>query len=157
MTLIYGTCLKYLKNSTQAEDAVMDIYVSLLDKVLKHDIDTFRPWIYRLSVNHCLEELRKNKRTRERKNEAEFMYSEQIFHPDDVNTESSLQMMEGCISRLNNLQKQCINLFYYKKQSYRDIANELSMNYTKVRSAIQNGRRNIKICMSTKSTMRHEG
>lgn len=157
MTLIYGTCLKYLKNSTQAEDAVMDIYVSLTNKVLNHEINNFRAWVYRLSVNHCLEELRKTKRTRERKNEAEFMYSEQILHPDDVNTESNLQIMEECISSLNDLQKQCVNLFYYKKQSYKDIASELSMNYTKVRSAIQNGRRNIKKCMSLKSKVHHDG
>jgi len=104
----------------------------------------------------CLEQLRSSKRTRDRKNDAELMYSEQIFHPDDVNTESNLQIMEGCISTLNDLQKECIDLFYYQKQSYKDIADKLSLNYTKVRSAIQNGRRNISRCMSLKKAVHHE-
>ena len=157
MTLIYGTCLKYLKNPSKAEDAVMDIYLSLVDKVIKHDIKKFSSWIYRLSVNHCLEQLRSSQRIRDRKNEAEHMYSEQIFHPDDVTIESKIKIMAGCIDNLNDSQKRCINLFYYEKMSYKDIADQLSMSYTNVRSAIQNGRRNISKCMALKTIAHHEG
>ena len=157
MTLIYGTSLKYLKNKAQAEDAVMDIYVSLKDKVAKHKIDNFRAWIYRLSVNHCLEKLRKENRFRERKNDAEHMYSSTVFHPNDVNKEKDLQVMEACILELNDAQRQCVKEFYYNKKSYNDIAEQLSMSYTQVRSAIQNGRRNIKNCMTSKMANHHEG
>ena len=156
MTLIYGTCLKYLKNTAQAEDAVMDIYLTIKDKVAKHEIDNFRAWIYRLSINHCLEKLRHEKRFRERKNDAELMYSSEIFHPNDVNKEKDLQIMEACMLTLNDAQRHCVNHFYYEKKSYQQIAALLSMSYTQVRSAIQNGRRNIKNCMTTKMANHEE-
>ena len=157
MTLIYGTCLKYLKDKTLADDAVMDIYILLKDKIVKHDINSFRAWIYRLTVNHCFEILRKEKRFVDRQSEAERMYSTEIFHPNDVNKEKDLQMMEACMMELSAAQRQCVKHFYYDKKSYNDIAQRLSMSYTQVRSAIQNGRRNIKNCMTSKKAEYHEG
>jgi RNA polymerase sigma-70 factor (ECF subfamily) len=157
MTLIYGTCLKYLQDVGLAEDAVMDIYIGLKDKVLKHEINNFSAWVYRISVNHCLEQLRTDKRYADRKNEAEDMYSAEIFHPNDVDKEKDLQIMEACMLTLSDTQLQCVKHFYYEKKSYQDIAGMLSMSYTQVRSAIQNGRRNIKNCMTTKMASQHEG
>ncbi len=156
MTLIYGTCLKYLKNPAQAEDAVMDIYIALKDKVVRHDINNFSAWIYRISVNHCLEKLRTEKRFGDRKNEAELMYSSEMFHPNDVNKEEDLQIMEACMLALSDTQQQCVKCFYYEKKSYQEIAAQLSISYAQVRSAIQNGRRNIKNCMISKKAEYHE-
>ena len=134
----------------------MDIYISLKDKVLKYEINNFSAWVYRISVNHCLEQLRKNKRFGDRKNEAELMYSAEIFHPNDVNKEKDLQIMEACMLTLGDTQRQCVKHFYYEKKSYQDIAALLSMSYAQVRSAIQNGRRNIKNCMISKKAEYHE-
>ncbi len=156
MTLIYGTCLKYLQETTLAEDAVIDIYLSLKDKVLKYEINNFSAWVYRISVNHCLEKLRKDKRFAERKNDAERMYSAEIFHPNDVNKEEDLQIMEACMLTLSDTQQQCVKYFYYEKKSYQEIATQLSISYAQVRSAIQNGRRNIKNCMTSKKAEYHE-
>ncbi len=155
MTLIYGTCLKYLKSTALAEDAVMDIYESLISKVLKYDIDNFRSWIYRISVNHCLEIIRKDKRHHSKKSDAELMYTKQIFHPDDVQKEKDISIMEACIDTLQVRQKECIQQFYLHKKSYKDIADILSLSYQEVRSAIQNGRRQIKLCM-TKSSAKNQ-
>jgi len=156
MTLVYGTCLKYLQDRGLAEDAVMDIYVSLKDKVLRYEINNFSAWVYRISVNHCLEQLRKDKRFGDRKNDAERMYSAEIFHPNDVNKEEDLQIMEACMLTLSDTQQQCVKYFYYEKKSYQEIAVQLSIGYAKVRSAIQNGRRNIKNCMTSKKAEYHE-
>ena len=58
--LIYGLCLKYLKNEEDAKDAVINIYEELIIKVQKHEITYFRSWLYQVAKNHCLMILRKN-------------------------------------------------------------------------------------------------
>jgi len=121
MTLVYGTCLKYLQDRGLAEDAVMDIYVSLKDKVLRYEINNFSAWVYRISVNHCLEQLRKDKRFGDRKNDAERMYSAEIFHPNDVNKEEDLQIMEACMLTLSDTQQQCVKYFYYEKKATKKL------------------------------------
>lgn len=147
--LVHGVCLKYLKNEEDSKDAVMDIYEKVLTKIKTHNIDYFKSWLFILSKNHCLSELRKRKRVSEK--EIDFKKvnnNEAVFQPFEVNMkEAQLIKMEDCIQHLIDNQKTCIIKFYMEKQSYKDIAEQLSMSWSRVRSLIQNGRRNLKICI----------
>jgi RNA polymerase sigma-70 factor (ECF subfamily) len=40
-----------------------------------------------------------------------------------------------------------VELFYLQNKCYKEIAEDTGMDWNKVRSHIQNGRRNLKICM----------
>ena len=60
--LVYGTCLKYLKEAEAAKDAVMNIYQELLTKAAVHEVDNFKSWLYVLTKNHCLMQLRAAKK-----------------------------------------------------------------------------------------------
>jgi RNA polymerase sigma-70 factor (ECF subfamily) len=44
-------------------------------------------------------------------------------------------------------QRQCIELFYLQNKSYNEIVAQTGYDWNSVRSYIQNGRRNLKICM----------
>jgi RNA polymerase sigma-70 factor (ECF subfamily) len=55
--------------------------------------------------------------------------------------------MENCIENLPAEQKQAIQLFYLQGKCYKEIADLIETDINKVRSFIQNGRRNLKICM----------
>ena len=44
--LVYGTCIKYLKNQETAKDAVMNIYQELVNKLHTHQVDNFKSWLY---------------------------------------------------------------------------------------------------------------
>jgi DNA-directed RNA polymerase specialized sigma24 family protein len=46
-------------------------------------------------------------------------------------------------------QQQCVELFYLRNKSYNEIATLTGFDWKSVRSYIQNGRRNLKICMET--------
>ena len=56
--LVYGLCLKYLKSVDKAEDAVMQIFEELVEKVRKYEIKEFRTWLYSVARNYCLQQLR---------------------------------------------------------------------------------------------------
>ncbi|MEL6122746.1 MAG: sigma-70 family RNA polymerase sigma factor [Bacteroidota bacterium] len=152
MPLVYGSCLKYFKNEVDAQDAVMDIFEKLTKKTLTSKVDYFKSWLFVVTRNHCLEKLRQKTARRDRQIDAQRVYSENVFHPDSVNREQELQLLQECMGRLETFQQTCINLFYFKKMSYADIATELDLQYNQVRSRIQNGRRNIKRCMDQNSS-----
>ena len=146
--LLYGVALKYHQDASAAEDAVMEIFEKYQKKIMTQDIQAFRPWLYVLAKNHCLEQLRKKKNIAEKKANYDLMQSEDIYHPYDEDLkESQLQSLERCIETLKAEQKQMIQLFYLEQRSYKDISEKLSMNWEKIRSHIQNGRRNLKKCM----------
>lgn len=146
---VYGVGLKYFKNSTDAEDLVMTVYETISKKLISHEIDNFRSWLYVVAKNLCFEQLRKKTRQLSREKEAFDMYSEQVFHPDNIKDESQLQKLRGCLENLSIEQKQCVEMFYIQNQTYQVVADELNISWNRVRSHIQNGRRNLKICIES--------
>ena len=64
--------------------------------------------------------------------------------------EQDFDKLETCIAGLAQEQEQCIRLFYLEQRCYKDIADITGYDIAKVKSYIQNGRRNLKICMEKK-------
>ena len=150
VSLIYGVCLKYLKDEDDAKDAVMGIFEELIIKVKQHEIKQFRSWLYVLSRNYCLMQLRADKKMEEVSLD-EVMESTPLLHPEDNNKEEALRALERCMEKLTAVQKQSIDLFYLKEKCYKEIADITGFTLNDVKSYIQNGKRNLKICLERNS------
>lgn len=154
MHLVYGLCLKYMKDKARSEDAVMQIFEKLIDAVKKHDIKNFKSWLYVLAKNHCLMALRSSQNQHAKKSVPfvpEIMESEVVAHPiDEEDNEQHLKNLDDCIEALDTEQKTCIQLFYLEKTSYAQITIKTGYELNKVKSYIQNGKRNLKQCMEEK-------
>ena len=147
MELVYGVCLKYMKEPEDAKDCVINIFEELITKVKKYEIDNFKGWLYQLAKNYCLMKLR-SKKGQPVTIDADVMHLHENIHHDSVmEKEQQLNTMEYCIEQLPGEQKQAIELFYLKEKCYKEIAETTNTDINKVRSFIQNGRRNLKICM----------
>jgi RNA polymerase sigma-70 factor (ECF subfamily) len=151
MHLVYGVCLKYLHDREKAKDAVNGIFEHLINEIPKFEIKNFKSWLYVVCKNYCLMELRKQKSERNRadkflqnQNMESLIYLHPIDEAPDLNLEQNLKR---CIDRLKEEQQKCILLFYYEENCYQEISDELNIPLKKVKSYIQNGKRNLKICM----------
>jgi RNA polymerase sigma-70 factor (ECF subfamily) len=153
MHLVFGVCLKYLKDREASRDATMQIFEKLMVEIPKREIDNFKPWLHVTTRNHCLMQLRseKSRSAREEKaleNDQIFMESSYELH---LNNESvldrDLDALKKCIDQLKDEQKECIKLFYLDELCYQEIVDSTSFELKKVKSYIQNGKRNLKICM----------
>jgi len=155
MHLVYGVSLKYYGDRDDAQDAVMQIFEKLIIDLPRHTVQTFKSWLYVLTKNHCLMEIRSRKSADRRleglKIEQEFMESEAELHPLDREDHSLEDALKVCVDTLKSEQKQCIELFYYQKLCYQEIAVQLKMEEKKVKSYLQNGKRNLKICLESKN------
>lgn len=148
--LVLGICLKYLKSEEDSKDAVMQIFENLMDDLVNHRVDHFKSWLYTLTMNHCLMQLRKI-RTVNRYHEAELIkLRESIMESSDkmhLNNERELDhMLEALssgIAMLSKEQSKCIELMYLKEKSYKEIASLTGYNLKQVKSYIQNGKRNL--------------
>jgi len=152
MDLVYGVCLKYLKTPEDAQDSVMNIFEELIAKLQKHEVGNFKSWLYTLAKNHCLMRLRSEKRTPVVTMKEEFVQSEEAGHLEDVIIkEESFLQMEDCLKQLSVEQRRTIELFYLQGKCYNEIAAETGLEWKAVRSYIQNGRRNLKLCMESRT------
>ena len=140
--LVFGTAMRYTKNKVDAEDITMVIFEKLPKKITSHEIQSFKSWLYMVTKNECLMFFRKKGNiTLELTRELE---SEDTLE-QKKNEEIQINLLEDAIETLKEEQKTCIKLFYLEYKSYQEIAELLYMDLKKVKSAIQNGKRNLKI------------
>ena len=156
MHLVYGVSLKYLKDRDISKDAVMQIFEKLINEIPKQKIGNFRSWLYVVTRNYCLMELRSQKNTDQKHKEwitdpGSFMENGFVLHPIDEDEIDYGKALEDCIKKLNDEQKNCIMKFYYDNKCYREISEELQIDEKKVKSHLQNGKRNLKLCLENKN------
>lgn len=146
--MVYYVCLRYLKDEEKSKDAVMQIFEQLLTKIKKHDIKSFSKWLYVVSKNYCLMDLRsKNGRTEISMDEfVEFPFA---LHQEENYTDKEvrLSLLERCIEKLPQQQKVTVDLFFINEHCYKEVAEITGYSMNEVKSYIQNGKRNLKNCM----------
>jgi RNA polymerase sigma-70 factor (ECF subfamily) len=166
--------MKYFKDEDEAKDGVMQIFEKILTDLHRHTIDNFKGWLYMVAKNYCLMYFRSKKIHVElpRSLTGDFgdNHSDDDFslsggsdavgipmeltsnlHHNGDDKEKQLTLMEYSIKELKPEQKICIELFYLQEKSYEDVAKMTGFSMKEVKSYIQNGKRNLKIIMTTKS------
>jgi RNA polymerase sigma factor (sigma-70 family) len=148
MELVYGVCLKYFKEPETAKDAVMQLFEDLVLKLRKHEVDNFKAWLHQVAKNYCLMQLRTPKNLKTVEMKAELVQSEENVHLNGVlEKEENFKKLEHCLGTLIEEQRKAVKLFYLDGKCYNEIVEITGQEWNQVRSLIQNGRRNLKICM----------
>lgn len=148
MSLVYGVCLKYLKDREESKDAVMQIFEKLVIALRTHEVEHFRGWLYATARNHCLMQIRASKNRKFEEIGQADMETASALHPEDgFEAELNMSRLEKCLEELVKEQKECVRLFYLQQKCYKEITVITGFDDNKVKSYIQNGKRNLKICM----------
>ena len=143
--LVFGVCLKYLKNSDAAKDMTQQIFIKLLEDLNRFHINNFKPWLFKVTKNTCLMHLRSSLPvTNNQVDLGDDMEFEQEMH-QKVEQEEKLNNLEAALKQLNEEQRICIELFYLQKLTYAEIVQKTDYTLLQVKSFIQNGKRNLKI------------
>jgi RNA polymerase sigma-70 factor (ECF subfamily) len=166
MSMIFGVCMKYLKEEEESKDLVMQIFEKLADTLKKSEVQHFKNWLHVIVKNQCLMYLRLQKNKNEKtvplherfqseqdseednfgENLTSTMENRLSWNPTDEDLlEQHLSLLEKGIANLPVEQKVCIELFYLKEKCYKEVSEITGYELSKVKSYIQNGKRNLKI------------
>lgn len=152
MHLVYGVCMKYFRDEEKSNDAVMEIFEGLFEKLRTQEIGSFKNWLYILAKNHCLMDLRKTgsrDKARQRltaESAQDFMEYLSLVHlNDEPDEEARIQNMIDSLENLRPEQRKCLELMYLEDRSYKEISDVTGFDLNAVKSHIQNGKRNLKI------------
>ena len=150
--LVFGVCMKYLKNTEESKDAAMEVFEKIMTELKRHEVENFKPWLYFVTKNHCLMKLRKESTL--------LLHQEGFtrFYSDFMEFEGTAHLLNGKaddgqiaeflkkgIGELREEQRQCIELFFFNNKSYEEIAQHTGYSMMQVKSFLQNGKRNLKI------------
>lgn len=148
--VVYGTCLFYLQNKEEAQDATMQLFEKLMLEINKQTILNFKGWLSFVVRNHCISIIRKNKTTfKNNKSYYEFEMANCDYEVEEkinsVTDDVLLEKMSECLPKLKEKQSLCVDLFYLKNKSYQEIAYQTKLSLNEIKSYIQNGKRNLKL------------
>lgn len=146
--MVYYVCLRYFRDEEKSKDSVMQIFEELITKVKKQDIKSFPKWLYVVSKNHCLMDLRSKNGTIEISIDEFVEFSADMHQEENYSEkEGKLSLLERCIEKLPEKQKIAVDLFFINEHCYKEVAEITGYSMKDVKSYIQNGKRNLKNCM----------
>ena len=152
--MVFSVCFKYLKNEDDSKDAAMHIFEKLLETLKDQKVSYFKSWLYMVTKNHCLMQLRKQQTQLKHQDgiiefqQALMENSHDVHHTDE--SEEKLNKLDDCIKALEEKQRQCVDLFFIQEKCYEEVITITGYEYNKVKSYIQNGKRNLKNCLEKK-------
>ena len=149
---VYGVCLYYLRDKDQAKDAVMQIFENMSTSLRSSEVRNFKGWLSFVVRNFCINELRKLKnRHYVPEHYLDFEFQQPVLEEEEriaaVDEEMMLTHLQAALPQLKEKQRICVELFYLKGLSYEETASKTGYAVNEVKSYIQNGKRNLKICM----------
>ena len=142
---LIGLAYYYISDRETSKDIVMEVYEAILKQIDHKEITNFKGWIMSICRKKCLKHLRDKKPVADISNIPEsFMESE-----DNVEyIDEHIDKLRESIEKLKDDQRKCIEAFFLQGKSYKELAEELDMDYNSVKTHIQNGKRNLKILMT---------
>ena len=85
----------------------MQMFEDLLPKIINYEIKAFKPWLYRVAKNHCLQLLRKENKEIPLDYTINIMESDEFLHllSEEESSEDRLKALHHCLEKLPEEQR----------------------------------------------------
>ncbi|MFD2587969.1 RNA polymerase sigma factor [Croceitalea marina] len=118
--VLFGMCLKYSRNKTEAEDSLHDSFMTIFDKIDQFtNKGSFEGWMKRITVNTVLQKYRKEQHLNVvSENMGDEEVSIESEHVDNIN----LSTLLNHIQELPNKYRLTFNLYVLDGYSHKEIS-----------------------------------
>ena len=142
---LYATILRMTGNQQDAVDLVQESFIKIYRQLGKFDgKGSFSSWMYRVAINHCMDEFRKKRFKMEQVEIREddvkdFHHPEVIFLKKEKN-----RQLEKLIGGLPEDERMILLLRYVNEQSYSEISEFMSLSLATVRNKLHRAKKKLR-------------
>jgi RNA polymerase sigma-70 factor, ECF subfamily len=128
---MFRFCRRALPTREDAEDATMEIFMKLRDKLVQYDeTRSFSAWLYKVAANHCWDLLRRRKIRQDK--ETEDVETVPLEHPDPNQLDRMIEQstsdeVRKALGKLGPRARMALVMRYYSDMSYDEIADALGV------------------------------
>jgi len=154
---IFRFCRRALPTREDAEDATMEIFMKLRDKLSQYDeTRSFSAWLYRVAANHCWDLLRRRKIRQDK--ETEDLENVPLEHPDPNQLDRLIVQRTGeevrrALDKLGARARMALVMRYYSDMSYDEIADSLGVRRAFVGVVLLRARHELRQALEGTGTM----
>jgi RNA polymerase sigma factor (sigma-70 family) len=143
-----------IRDHARAEDVAQDVFISALRRLRRSDQEiVFKPWIYEIAKNACIDEFRRSQRSREVSLEADEEFSDAHAGmlwtaptpPAAMESKQKLDDLRGAFGGLSESHHQLLVMREFEGLSYDEIGRRTGMSRQMVESALFRARRKLGI------------
>ncbi|MCP4977446.1 MAG: RNA polymerase sigma factor [Maribacter sp.] len=146
--ILFGICLKYSRNKSEAEDSLHDSFMTIFDKISQYKSKgSFEGWIKRITVNTVLQKYRKEEYLK--------VITDNIEEEIEVETayaDIGLQTLLKYIQELPNKYRITFNLYVLDGYSHKEISSMLGTSPGTSKSNLARARMILKEKLENKTT-----
>lgn len=148
---IFSTAYHYLQQEHDTEELTQDVFVEIFRSAARYNFNaSLSTWIYRITVNKCLDKLRYQKAKKR------FAFITHLFHHEDHHqladqkderqeADEDRAMLYKAIDRLPDKQKTALILTQIEELSIKETATIMNTTAKAVESLTQRAKSNLKI------------
>jgi len=143
LNLVYRT----MGDATYAEDAAQDVFVKVYRARKRYQPTAkFTTWLYRIAVNHCLNEIRSRKSQPASAAPIDDLLEEPAGTPVDarLRRQELRRDVKEAIDALPENQRVAVILARYQEMSYEEIAEAMDLSLEAVKSVLFRAKENLK-------------
>src|SRR6201987_1839218 len=154
---IFRFCRRALPTREDAEDATMEIFMKLRDKLAQYDeTRSFSAWLYKVAANHCWDLLRRRKIRQDK--ETEDVADVPLEHPDPNQLDRMIEQstsdeVRKALGKLGARARMALVMRYYSDMSYDEIADALGVRRPFVGGVLLRARHELRIALGENSAL----
>ncbi len=154
---LYATILRMIKNPQDAQDLVQEAFIKVYQQLGKYDgKGAFSSWIYRVAINHCLDELRK-KKYKFQQLEIQESHAKNPNHPEVIFMKKEKnRQIERLIATLPEDERIIILLRYVNELSYSEISQIVEIPISSVRNKLHRAKKKLRETITREGGFFHE-
>jgi RNA polymerase sigma factor (sigma-70 family) len=128
---IFRFCRRAMPTREDAEDATMEIFMKLRDKLEQYDqTRSFTAWLYKVAANHCWDMLRRRKLRQDKETEDVTEIPLECPEPNQLEKlieERTSEEVRKALDKLGVRARMALAMRYYSDMSYDEIADALGV------------------------------
>lgn len=157
--LVYAKCLGLTTQREDSKDLTLVVFTKAYGLLPRQRLEKFDHWLFTLTQRECLNFLRlSSKAAKVRRRwweytqtvEDTFLENEafrRVYYEEELTKD---QLYQEGLQQLPEAQQLCLQLFTNELKTYQEIADQTQLPLNKVKSHLQNARRQLKIWVSKK-------
>lgn len=148
---LFGICLRLLRERSDAEDVLQEVYASIWRKAAQYDAALASPisWLAMIAHNKAIDRLRADSHTR---NALPIEFAEDITD-GNANAHAAAELagdkrqLEGCLGELEVQRRTLIRTAFFEGVTYEELAQRSGTPLGTVKSWIRRGLQQLRSCL----------
>lgn len=148
---LFGVCLRVLRNRTDAEDVLQEIYVKIWHNAGKYQVSGYSPitWLVAVARNQAIDRIRGRK-----PGQADLSAAEDIADTGPTPEQFALlggeaERLRHCLEKLSAGRAEAVKAAYMEGYSYQELAERLGQPINTVRTWLRRSLISLRECLSS--------